>query len=136
MIRILSWMVLAMLAVTSPAFATDGASDVERATPIRTSVRVEVARLTTAESGVASSIASLQQSPGRRNWVQRHPVWTAAMVGFGSGFLIGYLPGDDAVFDDFTAGFNGTVVGGIGAGAGASIVAIIQSARRHGPWSK
>ena len=52
------------------------------------------------------------------------------MVGFGSRFLIGYLPGDDAVFDDYVAGFNGAVVGGIGAGAGASIVAIVQALRR------
>src|SRR5688500_6341106 len=121
MIRILSWMVVATLAGASPAFAADGAPNGERATPIRTGVRVEVARLVSAEPAVASSTSGLQQSAGRRNWVQRHPVWTAAMVGFGSGFLIGYLPGDDAVFDDFTAGFNGTVVGGIGAGAGASI---------------
>lgn len=135
MIRILSWMVVATLVSASPAFATDGAPD-EPATPIRTGVRVEVARLVAAEPAVASSTTGLQQSPGRRNWVQRHPVWTGAIVGFGAGFLIGYLPGDDAVFDDFTAGFNGHVVGGIGAGAGASIVAIIQSARRHGPWSK
>jgi hypothetical protein len=71
-----------------------------------------------------------QGQPQRRRWVQRHPIWTAALVGFGSGFLIGYLPGDDAVFDDFTAGFNGTVVGGIGAGGAASVVAIVQALRK------
>jgi hypothetical protein len=44
-----------------------------------------------------------------------------ALVGFGSGFLIGYLPGDDGVFDDFDAEFNGLVLGGVGALAGAVV---------------
>jgi hypothetical protein len=43
------------------------------------------------------------------------------LVGFGTGFLVGYLPGNDAVFEDFTAGFNGLVLGGVGAGAGALV---------------
>ncbi len=57
----------------------------------------------------------------KRNWIQRHPALFGALVGFGGGFLIGYLPGDDAVFDDFTAEFNGAVIGGIGALAGAIV---------------
>ena len=55
----------------------------------------------------------------RRNWIQRHPSCFGAMVGFVGGFLIGFLPGDDAVFDDYTAAFNGAVLGGIGAATGA-----------------
>ena len=55
----------------------------------------------------------------RKNWIQRHPSCFGAAVGFVGGFLIGFLPGDDAVFDDFTAAFNGAVLGGIGAGTGA-----------------
>jgi hypothetical protein len=130
MIRTLSWMMVATLVGASPAVASDGALNDKRATPIQTGVRIEIARLVAAQPAVESSTAGRQPSPGRRNWVQRHPVLTGAMVGFGSGFLIGYLPGDDAVFDDFVAGFNGTVVGGIGAGAGASIVAIVQALRK------
>jgi hypothetical protein len=42
-------------------------------------------------------------------------------VGFGGGFLIGYLPGDDGIFDDQDAAFSGWVLGGVGAGAGALI---------------
>jgi hypothetical protein len=47
-----------------------------------------------------------------------------AVVGFGTGLLIGYAAGDDGVFDDYTAGFNGFVLGGIGAAAGAAAGAI------------
>jgi hypothetical protein len=57
----------------------------------------------------------------RGNWITRHPAAFGAIVGFTAGFLIGFLPGDDAVFDDFTAGFNGLVLGGVGAGAGAVV---------------
>jgi hypothetical protein len=74
-------------------------------------------------------VTGARQAQPRRTWVQRHPVCTAAIIGFGVGYLIGYLPGDDAVFDDFTAGFNGAVVGGIGAGGAAATVAIIQAVR-------
>lgn len=56
-----------------------------------------------------------------RTWIARHPVLFGTLVGFGTGFLIGYLPGDDGVFDDFVASFNGLVIGGIGAGAGAAV---------------
>ena len=63
----------------------------------------------------------------QRSWAARHPVLLGALIGFGSGFLIGYLPGDDGVFDDFTAGFNGWVMGGIGAGAGAAVGAVVAT---------
>jgi hypothetical protein len=52
------------------------------------------------------------------------------LVGFGGGFLIGYLPGDDAVFEDFTAGFNGMVMGGIGSATGAVAGAVIGVVRK------
>lgn len=47
------------------------------------------------------------------------------MLGFGAGFLVGYVQGDDGVFDDFTAGANGLFLGGIGAGTGALIGAVV-----------
>ena len=65
-----------------------------------------------------------------RNWVQRHPARTTAILAGLSGFAIGWAAGDDAVFDDFTGEFNGVLLGGICAGAGAAVVALIQSARR------
>jgi hypothetical protein len=130
MIRIVSAMLLGTVAFGTPARAENGTPGSHPAHPIQTSARIEVARLVAAVEAAAPVAGLRQASPQRRNWVQRHPVWTAAMVGFGSGFLIGYLPGDDAVFDDYVAWFNGTVVGGIGAGAGASIVAIVQALRK------
>ena len=49
-----------------------------------------------------------------------------ALVGCGGGFLIGFLPGDDAVLDDFDASFNGLVVGGVGALTGAVVGEIVS----------
>ena len=69
------------------------------------------------------------QSPKRtqkRGWIARHPALFGALVGFGSGFLIGYLPGDDGVFSDFDAEFNGVVLGGVGALTGAVIGAAVD----------
>jgi hypothetical protein len=53
-----------------------------------------------------------------------------ALVGFGSGFLVGYLSGDDGVFDDQNAAFSGWVLGGVGAGAGALIGAVAGAATK------
>lgn len=71
-----------------------------------------------------------QREPQKRSWIGRHPVLFGTMVGFGAGFLIGYLPGDDGVFDDFTAEFNGLVLGGAGAAVGAGIGAIAGAATK------
>jgi hypothetical protein len=100
-----------------------------RVPSLQQAIRGEVARL--AEAEVAAT-RGRQSSPATRprSWFKRHPAWTASIVGAASGFLVGYLPGDDAVFDDFTAGFNGTVMAGVGAGGGASVVAIVQALRR------
>ena len=57
--------------------------------------------------------------PGPR----RKRFWTGtkigAVAGFAAGFTIGFAAGDDGVFDDFTGGFNGCVLGGMLAGAGS-----------------
>lgn len=83
----------------------------------------EVSRLDRSASGAGSVLQAVPQ-PQKRSWIGRHPVLFGALVGFGGGFLVGYLPGDDAVFDDFTAGFNGMVLGGVGALAGGIIGAV------------
>lgn len=57
----------------------------------------------------------------RKGWIKRHPVVFGTIVGFGSGFLIGYAAGDDGIFYDFTAGASGIILGGMGAGAGALV---------------
>ena len=63
--------------------------------------------------------------PRDRNWIKRHPVIFGALVGFGGGFVAGYLAGDDAVFEDFTKEFHGIAFGGIGALAGAILGELI-----------
>ena len=85
----------------------------------------EVASMNLSEFSSDSSLLRLQQPrPQKRSWIGRHPVLFGTLVGFGAGFLIGYLPGDDGVFDDFVAEFNGLVLGGVGAGAGALVAAV------------
>lgn len=72
----------------------------------------------------SAHLVTQQGGPAKRNWIGRHPVLVGALVGFGGGFLVGYLPGDDGVFYDFTAEFNGFVLGGVGAGLGAIVGAV------------
>jgi hypothetical protein len=88
---------------------------------VERSIDREVSRLTRSRSDFVFSAVQQQPGPQKRNWIRRHPALFGAMVGFGGGFLIGYLPGDDAVFDDFVASFNGLVLGGVGALAGAVV---------------
>jgi hypothetical protein len=88
--------------------------------PLARSAHLEVARLTQTEAAARTPPVS-QQPASRGSWIARHPVLFGSLVGFGAGFLIGYLPGDDGVFYDFTAEFNGMVLGGAGAGAGALV---------------
>ena len=72
-------------------------------------------------------LGRLQQSSQRqRSWIGRHPVLFGTAVGFGAGFLIGYLPGDDGVFEDQNAAFSGWVLGGVGAGVGALVGALVR----------
>lgn len=91
----------------------------------------EVRRLTRSTVFLDSALRTRQQPvPQKRRWIGRHPVVFGTLVGFGAGFLIGYVPGDDGVFDDFVASFNGLVVGGIGAGAGAAIGAAVGASTK------
>lgn len=92
---------------------------------IQAAVARESARLILTSSTRSPSLGALQQPRRERGWIGRHPVLFGTLIGFGGGFLIGYLPGDDGVFDDFTAEFNGLVLGGVGAGVGAVSGAIL-----------
>lgn len=91
----------------------------------------EVARLNLAAAYTDSALLRVQQSGAHsHSWIGRHPVLFGTLVGFGSGFLVGYLPGDDGVFDDYAASFNGLVLGGVGAGTGALVGAIVGAAKK------
>lgn len=124
-----SGLALLMILSAAPASAQPVAPGDGAAPSLAISIRHEVARAAREAAGSVARGAAQPTRP-RRNWFQRHPVLTGALVGGGTGFLIGYLPGDDGVFDDFTAEFNGTVLAGVGAGAGAAGVAIVQAFRR------
>jgi hypothetical protein len=63
-------------------------------------------------------------APDTRSWVERHPVWTGAMVGFAAGSVITYAAtaseSKDELFD--FSGLRGAAVllfGGVSAGIGA-----------------
>jgi hypothetical protein len=86
----------------------------------------ECVLVTLSNLSVRRASLMVQQEPReRRSWVRRHPVLFGTLVGFAGGFLIGYLPGDDAWFDDFAAPSSGLVMGGAGAGIGAAAGAIL-----------
>jgi hypothetical protein len=87
-------------------------------------------RLSAIPAHVAFQTVPTPAAPRKRSWIGRHPVLFGALVGTGSGFLIGYLPGDDGVFYDFTAGFNGSVIGGVGALTGAVVGAVVSEATK------
>jgi hypothetical protein len=71
----------------------------------------------------------LQDTEADKSWVERHPVWTGALVGFGVGFGVTYLATDDSdegellkVMSPSAAGiFWGGVCAGVGALAGWGI---------------
>jgi hypothetical protein len=87
-------------------------------------------------TGSADSVWPGVQQPTQRerSWIGRHSVLFGTLVGFGGGFLIGYLgdrPGDDSLFfNEVPAGFNGLVIGGVGAGTGALVGAIVGAATK------
>ena len=70
----------------------------------------------------AANRHAAQRDPDDRPWVERHPVWTGAMVGFGAGFGLTYLATHDDR-DEFikvmSPGAAGIFWGGVAAGVGA-----------------
>jgi hypothetical protein len=68
--------------------------------------------------------AAAAPAPDTRSWVERHPVWTGAMIGFSAGFLLTYAvaASDDhhnELFHPVGPGGPALVWGGVGAGIGA-----------------
>ena len=62
--------------------------------------------------------------PDRGNWMERHPVWTGAMIGFSAGFLLTYAVAandhhQNEVFTPVGPGGPALVWGGVTAGIGA-----------------
>ena len=71
-----------------------------------------------------------------RPWVERHPVWTGAMVGFGAGFALTYAATHDDRDEFITVmspGAAGVFWGGVCAGVGALAGWAIGRNRDDGP---
>ena len=126
-----SCLVLIALLSAAPSFAEPASDGAPSAPPpsIRQAIDAEVARL--AAGATAGTALGPQATPARKpNWFRRHPVATASIGGFLTGFAAGWAMGDDGVFDDFTGEFNGVMVGGIVAGSAASVVGIARAFRK------
>ena len=107
--------------------ATSGWAETSTAGSFERAIDREVSRLLVSSAAPQfSSALQRQPRPQKRNWIQRHPVLFGTLVGFGGGFLIGFLPGDDGVLDDFVASFNGLVIGGVGALTGAVVGEVVS----------
>ncbi len=136
--RCIAVMLLLALASPTAAFAEEGRPTMPaqtrltraaaRATPLRdalgrdtTAVRLQADARRQVEASRQVAAAPRERAG---SWIRRHPACFGSLVGFVIGFAIGFLPGDDAVFDDFEASFNGLVIGGIGAAAGAIVGAV------------
>jgi hypothetical protein len=118
-------MMFLMSASTSRAQSQEGRFDQDarqgatRLSWVEQAVDRQVSRLKFASAVRFSASKALQQGSQKRSWVVRHPALSGALIGFGSGFLIGYLAGDEGVFPDTDKEFNAAVLGGVGALAGA-----------------
>jgi hypothetical protein len=74
--------------------------------------------------GQEQDSAAAAPASDTRSWVQRHPVWAGAMVGFSTGFLLTYAVAasddhHDELLHPVGPGGPALVWGGMGAGIGA-----------------
>jgi hypothetical protein len=78
-----------------------------------------------AEIRAARRVAAQTDQQRTGNWVERHPVWAGALIGFGAGFALTYALGatehrdPNALFKGMDPGGPALVFGGVGAGIGA-----------------
>ena len=93
-----------------------------RAAPLRSGSLIKDAHaMLRAETGRAVR-PSQDCGPDRRPWMERHPVWTGALLGFGPGALLTYAAGeghDDEAFKNIGAGAATLFWGGVSSGVGA-----------------
>jgi len=105
----------------------------------QTSLRDAVKRLQVPAARTTLTVPTPRAASSQGGWPARHPVLLGTLIGFGAGFSIGYAtckyPGVEGPCDYYTyperarmAG--GLFMGGVGAGAGAAVGALISAARR------
>lgn len=111
---------------TPPAPVT--ASDVNAAPQVgplrRASLSKDTQTMLRVDTRWAARPIQTSSSDDEGPWMERHPVWTGAMVGFGAGFLITYAATQDSgreLFTVISTGAAATIWGGVTAGVGALI---------------
>lgn len=76
------------------------------------------------ETPLRAEAAVAQVNSGtERNWMQRHPIWTSALVGFAAGFGIGYVSAKDDAdgISSMDPSVRALLYGGASAGVGALV---------------
>jgi hypothetical protein len=90
--------------------------------PLRTASLSKDATMKLVAAGRQTSQPVADDDRDRGPWIERHPVWTGAMVGFAAGFLITYAAAHEdqhALFTPVDPGGPALVFGAVAAGVGA-----------------
>jgi hypothetical protein len=97
-----------------------------RSRPLRqASLSKDPQRLFRAETRRSSRPLADDDDQDTGNWMERHPVWAGAVIGFGAGFALTYALGATekkdpaAIFKGMDPGGPALVFGGVAAGIGA-----------------
>ena len=90
----------------------------------KASLRKDPQKQFRAEARPSSRPSADGDNQDNRNWMEKHPVWTGAMVGFSAGFLLTYAVAasdhhQNEVFTPVGPGGPALVWGGVTAGIGA-----------------
>lgn len=120
MIRIAALVVAIVAGHAAPALAETvdgkGAAAPQAGPLLRASLRPNIVLKDRAQAVRTTQTTGRDQ---QRSWVERHPVWTGVIAGFGAGCGLTYLTTDEGGIPG--RGAAAIVYGGIGAGIGALI---------------
>jgi branched-subunit amino acid ABC-type transport system permease component len=113
--------------LTGPMHAVESAPPVTPG-PIAASASREAERFGRAMRSEPRRTPVAQPAPARKGWIARHPALFGALVGFGAGCAVGgaRVGGSEDNFFNALDEFACPVVGGIGAGAGAIVGALVR----------
>jgi hypothetical protein len=114
--------------LSGTASAADPVTHASPPTVIAASAAREVSRLARAAAPEPRTAQQTQRAPKHTGWIARHPKLFGALVGFGAGCVVGVsqVGGSRDTFFNALDEFACPVVGGIGAGAGALVGAVVK----------
>ena len=95
----------------------------------RTSLLAALQGIQPSDRARSASLQPQQSGSRERNWIGRHPILFGTLVGFGGGFLVGHAK-QGYPFGDGDVQVNALIFGGIGAGTGAIVGTIVNTAMR------